>query len=160
MVMITGDKKWRFRAFTHHHYLITISHHQYSSPVFRIDTATIHVKSRYSEVASYLTRDGCEIRELMHPAVHGNRNQSLAEATVNPGQNTALHLHRTSEEIYYFSHGSGVMTVGDQTFSVMAGDTVCIPPGTPHRVENTGDRPLRIVCACSPPYSHDDTELV
>ena len=31
------------------------------------------------------TLDGSEIRELMHPAVHGNVNQSLAEARVSPG---------------------------------------------------------------------------
>ena len=118
------------------------------------------MKTRYSEVEPYVTKDGCEIRELMHPSVHGNHNQSFAEATVKVGQKTALHLHRTSEEIYHFSRGSGVMTLGDKSFAVTAGDTVCIEPGTPHRVENTGRRPLRIVCACSPPYSHDDTQLL
>jgi mannose-6-phosphate isomerase-like protein (cupin superfamily) len=43
---------------------------------------------------------------------------------------------------------------------VRTGDTVCIPPGTPHRIRNTGAGPLRILCCCSPAYSHDDTELV
>jgi mannose-6-phosphate isomerase-like protein (cupin superfamily) len=43
---------------------------------------------------------------------------------------------------------------------VQVGDTVCIPPGTPHCVENTGTEPLRILCACAPPYAHDDTELL
>jgi hypothetical protein len=36
-------------------------------------------------VVPYVTRDGSEIRELMHPGVHGNRAQSLAEATIGPG---------------------------------------------------------------------------
>ena len=118
------------------------------------------MKSKYSEVEPCVTKDGCEIRELMHPSVHGNRNQSLAEATVRAGQKTELHCHWASEEIYHFSQGRGVMTVGDERFPVKAGDTVCIPPGVAHQVENTGRGPLRILCACSPPYAHDDTRLV
>jgi mannose-6-phosphate isomerase-like protein (cupin superfamily) len=52
------------------------------------------------------------------------------------------------------------MTLGNDTFPVAAGDTVCIPPGTAHCVENTGLEPLVILCACTPAYSHEDTELV
>jgi mannose-6-phosphate isomerase-like protein (cupin superfamily) len=96
----------------------------------------------------------------MHPSIHGNRAQSLAEATVPPGAATTLHRHRVSEELYYFIRGLGLMTLGTETFAVNAGDTVCIPPGTPHRVRNTGDGPLTILCSCAPAYSHDDTELL
>ena len=34
----------------------------------------------YRDIEPYVTKDGSEIRELMHPAVHGNEKQSLAEA--------------------------------------------------------------------------------
>jgi len=118
------------------------------------------MKTEYSKIEPYVTKDGCEIRELMHPNAHGNRNQSFAEATVRPGQKTALHLHHSSEEIYHFTRGRGVMTCGEERFSVKAGDTVCIAPGTPHCVENTGSSPLKILCVCSPQYSHDDTTLI
>jgi mannose-6-phosphate isomerase-like protein (cupin superfamily) len=118
------------------------------------------MKSSYRDVQPFVTKDGSEIRELMHPAVHGNRAQSLAEATVVPGQRTALHRHRATEEIYHFTAGAGVMTLGDERFAVAAGDTVCIPPGTPHCVESTGSSPLTILCACAPAYAHGDTELV
>lgn len=118
------------------------------------------MRTRYSEVAAYVTKDGCEIRELMHPKAHGNRNQSFAEATIKPGQKTALHCHHLTEEIYHFTRGNGIMTLGDQRFDVRAGDTVCIAPGQAHCVENTGRGSLKILCACSPPYSHDDTLLI
>ena len=52
------------------------------------------------------------------------------------------------------------MRLGDSIFPVRAGDTICIPPGTPHCIENTGSVPLKILCACSPAYSHEDTELL
>jgi dihydrofolate reductase len=116
--------------------------------------------SARSEVVPYLTRDGSIIRELMHPGVHGNRGQSLAEALVPPGATTRLHRHRGSEEIYYFIEGRGVMELGAREFPVAAGDSVAIPSGTPHRVANTGDTVLRILCACAPPYAHDDTEIL
>ena len=116
--------------------------------------------SRYAETPAYVTRDGSEIRELMHPAIHGNRRQSLAEATVAPGTRTLLHRHAVTEEIYHVTAGSGIMTLGDTRFEVGVGDTVLIAPGTPHRIEATGTEPLRILCCCSPAYSHEDTELL
>jgi mannose-6-phosphate isomerase-like protein (cupin superfamily) len=117
-------------------------------------------RSRYDDIEPYVTKDGSEIRELMHPAVHGNRAQSLAEATVAPGAATALHRHGATEEIYHFTAGEGVMTLGAVRFPVRAGDTVCIPPGAPHCVENTGAVPLKILCACAPAYAHADTKLL
>jgi mannose-6-phosphate isomerase-like protein (cupin superfamily) len=52
------------------------------------------------------------------------------------------------------------MTLGDTCFTVGVGDTVLIAPGMPHSIEATGAEPLRILCCCSPPYSHEDTELL
>ena len=118
------------------------------------------MKTSYHDIPAYITRDGSEIRELMHPALHGNRLQSLAEATVAPGTRTRLHRHAVTEELYHVSAGSGIMTLGKQEFAVTVGDTVLISPGTPHRIEATGAETLRILCCCSPPYSDEDTELL
>lgn len=118
------------------------------------------MKSRYADVSAYITKDGSEIRELMHPAVHGNHRQSLAEATIEPGARTQSHRHAVTEELYHVTAGSGIMTLGDTCFPVTVGDTVLIAPGTTHRIEATGPEPLRMLCCCSPPYSHEDTELM
>jgi len=118
------------------------------------------MKSSYADVIPYVTKDGSEIRELMHPARHCNRLQSLAEATVAPGARTALHRHGATEEIYHITHGRGRMRLNAATFDVNPGDTICIAPGTPHCIENIGNEALRILCACSPAYSHEDTELL
>jgi len=118
------------------------------------------MKTSLHDVPAYVTKDGSEIRELMHPALHGNALQRLAEALVHPGQETVLHLHRRTEELYHVTDGEGRMTLGDTSFVVRAGDTVLIPPGTPHCIRNTGAAPLRILCCCSPAYSHEDTVLL
>ena len=116
--------------------------------------------NRYCDQSPFMTKDCSEIRELMHPAVHGNRNQSLAEARVAPGARTALHLHRRSEELYHVTAGEGSMTLGDQRFEIRPGDTIAIPPRTAHCVQNTGTLPLVILCCSSPPYADDDTQIL
>jgi len=118
------------------------------------------MKTNVAEIPGYVTRDGSVIRELMHPAQHGNRAQSLAQATVSPGEATRLHRHRRSEEIYHVLSGSGQMTLGEAQLPVSPGDTVCIPPGTAHCIRNTATQPLVFLCACAPPYAHHDTELL
>jgi mannose-6-phosphate isomerase-like protein (cupin superfamily) len=110
-------------------------------------------------VTSFTTKDGSEIRELAGIPTGNAENQSLAEATVPPGGETEEHYHRASEEIYFFTHGNGRMRLGEDESEVAAGDTVVIPPGTRHKLWNTGTAPLRLLCCCAPPYSHEDTVL-
>ncbi len=113
-----------------------------------------------NEVESFTTLDGSTIREVAGPAWTAARNQSLAEATVPPGTETFEHLHRTSEEIYFFTAGTGRMRLGTEERAVRDGDCVVIPPGTPHKLWNDGTEPLVLLCACAPAYSHEDTVLL
>lgn len=118
------------------------------------------MRQAYSVVEPYITKDGSEIRELMHPLVQGNHAQSLAEAIVPAGKRTKRHRHAQSEELYHVTAGQGHMFLGDEAFIVEVGDTVCIPPGVAHCIEAIGDEALKILCCCSPAYSHDDTEML
>ena len=117
-------------------------------------------KERLDTTEAFVTKDGSENRELAGTPTGNSVNQSLAEATVPPGADTEEHYHRVSEEIYLFTSGRGRMRLGDEESEVTAGDTVVIPPGTPHKLWNTGTDPLRLLCCCAPPYSHEDTFLV
>jgi mannose-6-phosphate isomerase-like protein (cupin superfamily) len=100
----------------------------------------------------FTTKDGSTIRELHQTAV-----QSLAEATLEPGQATLAHHHRVSEEIYLVVKGAGSLEVEGETKRIRPGDAVLIPPGARHTLENDGSSELVVLCCCSPPYSHDDT---
>ncbi len=117
-------------------------------------------KSSLPEVTAYITKDGSEIRELLHPNQHAVKNQSLAEARIPPGTRTIRHLHNLTEEIYHVTHGSGLMQLGAETFTVSAGDSIAIAPGTAHCIGNTGQEILHILCCCAPAYSHEDTVLL
>lgn len=113
-----------------------------------------------ADAEPFVTKDGSIIRELMHPARHDARHQSLAEATVPPGGATTLHRHHATEEIYHVLRGEGLMRLGGEELRVGAGDTVCIRPGVAHGVRNVGEGELVLLCACAPAYSHEDTELL
>jgi len=116
--------------------------------------------TRPGAVPAYRTRDGSLIEELMHPEHHRVRRQSLARATVPAGTATRLHRHRRSEEVYHVLSGQGTMTLGERRFPIHPGETVCIPPGTPHRLEADRGGDLVVLCACVPAYAHEDTELL
>jgi len=115
--------------------------------------------THYKDANEYTTKDGSIIRELMHPKYHTCKNQSFAEATVPCKLETKSHKHLISEELYYITQGNGLMTLGDKIFEVSTGDTICIPPGTAHKIKNTGNIEMKIICSCSPAYSHEDTIL-
>lgn len=118
------------------------------------------IRNKRNTTKAFVTKDGSTIRELMHPVNHANRRQSLAEARVPPGTVTRLHKHPRSEELYYFLQGQGRMTLASESFPVEPGDVICITPGTPHQVENTGAKELVFLCCCAPPYSDQDTVLL
>jgi mannose-6-phosphate isomerase-like protein (cupin superfamily) len=108
-------------------------------------------------VEAFVTLDGSTIREVAGPAMETARNQSLAEATVPAGGETAEHYHRESEEIYFFTAGTGRMRLGDEQREVRAGDCVTIPPGMRHKLWSSAGEPLKLLCCCAPAYRHEDT---
>ena len=110
-----------------------------------------------ADADSFVTADGSTIRELFGRPTGGVEHQSLAEATLAPGQATQRHYHRVSEEIYFVLDGEGEMELDGERRGVSAGDAVAIPAGSWHELRAEGDRPLRILCSCAPPYTHEDT---
>lgn len=108
---------------------------------------------------AFVTKDGSEIRELLAHRNSVIRNQSLAEARLEPGQCTDEHYHVRAEEIYHITHGSGRLRIGDEQRDVRAGDAIAIPPGQRHKLWNTGNGTLRLLCCCAPAYEHSDTIL-
>jgi mannose-6-phosphate isomerase-like protein (cupin superfamily) len=115
--------------------------------------------ARYEELEAFTTKDGSEIREWAGRAAAPAANQSLAEASLPPGGATTEHFHRLSEELYLVTQGMGRLRIEDEERDVREGDCAVIPPGARHKLWNTGADVLRVVCACSPAYSHEDTVL-
>jgi len=71
---------------------------------------------------------------------------------IPPGAAEGVHTHRADDangigaydEFYYIISGSGLMTLGSETFAVTAGDYVHAPLDVPRGLANTGDCPLKV----------------
>lgn len=107
--------------------------------------------ARYPDLEPFTTKDGSTIREYLHTPV-----QSLAEATLTPGQSTQRHYHRLAEEIYLITEGGGTMELDGETMEVGPGEAIRIPPGAWHELLAGADG-VKLLCCCVPAYSHDDT---
>lgn len=112
------------------------------------------------QVASFITKDGSEIRELLAYRNSVIQKQSLAEAFVPAGTTTQFHQHPITEEIYFILDGIGEVRLGSQWHPVKPGDSIPIPPGTPHQIRAVGENGLRFLCCCVPGYEHSDTVLL
>lgn len=111
--------------------------------------------NQLSEQTPFTTKDGSTIRSILDRTNAPVQLQSLAEASLPTGNSTERHYHKLSEEIYFLLEGTGDMEIGGITREVGPGDAILIPPGAWHQI--TAITPLRFLCCCAPPYSHDDT---
>ncbi len=112
-----------------------------------------------NSVPSFITKDTSIIREILAPRNSCIAMQSLAEATLAPGARTDAHYHPITEEIYYILKGQGMMRIENEEREVGVGDGVAIPPGSRHKIVNTGDEDLVSLCCCAPAYEHEDTVM-
>ncbi|MDB6054640.1 MAG: hypothetical protein JWN25_2163 [Verrucomicrobiales bacterium] len=112
-----------------------------------------------AEVPAFITKDGSEIRELLAYRNSQIRNQSLAEARVPVGGSTIEHYHAKAEEIYFITQGSGRVRIENEEKLVREGDAIAIAPGRKHKIWNTGDSVLKLLCCCAPAYEHADTVI-
>jgi mannose-6-phosphate isomerase-like protein (cupin superfamily) len=110
-----------------------------------------------AEAEAFTTADGSTIRELLGLPTAPVRNQSLAEATLEPGQATERHYHAAAEEIYYVVEGGGELEIDGERRGVVAGDAALIPPGARHQIRADPGVRLRFLCCCAPAYRHEDT---
>ena len=112
-----------------------------------------------NRVAPFVTKDGSEIRELLAHRNSAIRNQSLAEARLPVGAATQEHFHPLAEEIYFITRGVGKIRIENEAREVRAGDAIAIPPGKKHKLWNTGNETLHLLCCCAPGYEHGDTVI-
>ena len=113
----------------------------------------MELRNRERDATPFVTKDGSTIREYLRTG-----RQSLAEATLAPGQSTQRHYHAASEEIYLLLDGTAALEVDRDTRDVGAGDAILIPPGAWHELTAGADG-VRLLCCCVPAYSDDDTHF-
>ncbi len=76
-------------------------------------------------------------------ASDGSTQLYLGQQWLRPGDRVLDHTH-PCEEILHFLSGEATVRLGEELFSVTAGDSVHIPTGVLHGFTNTGQTELRL----------------
>ena len=80
----------------------------------------------------------------------------VKQIVVKPGERLSLQMHRHRAEHWVVVEGFARVTRNDETFMLNENESVFIPQGAKHRLENPGDRPLRLIEVQSGSYLGED----
>ncbi|NBB81969.1 MAG: cupin domain-containing protein, partial [Alphaproteobacteria bacterium] len=74
------------------------------------------------------------------------------------GGKTPPNAHAAAHELFFILNGEGLAHCDGHTAPIAAGDTVILPPGTTHVIENTGAGKLYALCLMVP--NEDFAEMI
>jgi len=87
---------------------------------------------------------------------HGAPHFAIRRFTLEPGASVPRHTNEVEHEQYVLE-GEYVVGIGDEEYTVSAGDSLLIPAGVVHWYEN-GEQPGAFICAV--PNGDDEIALV
>ena len=76
----------------------------------------------------------------------GAPNFEMRKFTIKPGGSIPRHYHPDIEHEQYVLRGRYKVGIGKKVYEVREGDSVYIPPGTPHWYENRGKEAAEFLC--------------
>ena len=74
------------------------------------------------------------------------------------GGRTPPNVHQRAHEMFYVLSGEGVAHAGERSVPFKQGDSLLLPPGTTHQIENTGA--TRLYCMTVMVPNEDFAELI
>jgi mannose-6-phosphate isomerase-like protein (cupin superfamily) len=98
----------------------------------------------------YTWGDGCDGWHLVK-----SEALSVIQEKVPPGKSEKRHLHENSRQVFYILKGSAVIEVENVLHQLTEGQTIEIPPKTPHKFMNQNDNDVEFI-VISMPASHGD----
>ena len=88
--------------------------------------------------------------------LHGGDRFQVKRLTVNPGARLSLQLHYHRAEHWVVVNGTALVTRGSEQLMLRENESIFIPLGTPHRLENPGRMPLNLIEVQSGAYLGED----
>ena len=132
------------------------------------DAILVAPRGRSQEVArvvDVLKRD--KRHELTQPAVthrpwgsyrtvHQEPDVDIRHILVEPGGKLSLQVHRRRTEHWVVVHGVARVSLDERELTVHENESIVIPVGSRHRLENPADRPLHLIEVRSGSYLGED----
>ena len=113
---------------------------------------------RLKEVAPKITEDHLQVHRpwgYYHSLDSGTRYQ-VKRIMVKPGGRLSLQLHHHRSEHWVIVRGTAQVTVGNDVKTVHENESVYIPIGAPHRLENPGKIDLELIEVQTGSYLGED----
>ncbi len=120
---------------------------------------------KVKDVVALLTRQGCEQatehRRVVRPwgaydsVDHGDRFQ-VKRLTLKPGGKSSLQRHHHRSEHWVVVKGTALVTVDGETKLVRENESVYVPMGATHRIENPGRIQLEVIEVQAGSYLGED----
>jgi mannose-1-phosphate guanylyltransferase/mannose-6-phosphate isomerase len=91
-----------------------------------------------------------------YQSIHNGNRFQVKEIVVQPGQSLSAQMHHHRAEHWIVVSGTARVTRGNETFYLTEDQSTYIPHTTPHRLENPGKIPLKMIEVQSGPYLGED----
>lgn len=88
--------------------------------------------------------------------IDAGEGYKVKEVVVHPGQRLSLQYHNRRAEHWVVVQGEALVTIGREVSNLAANESVYIPVKIPHRLENPGAAPLKIIEVQTGPYLEED----
>jgi len=100
-------------------------------------------------------------REVYRPwgkydSVDAGSRYQVKRITVNPGEKLSVQMHHHRAEHWIVVSGTASVTIDDKTMLVAENQSVYIPIGSVHALENPGQIPLQLIEVQSGSYLGED----
>lgn len=85
-----------------------------------------------------------------------DKNYKVKKLVISPKKRFSLQFHNKRTETWTIVKGNLQITIGDKAGIYSYGQTVSVPVGTTHRIENTGDEAAEVIEVQTGTYFGED----
>jgi len=91
-----------------------------------------------------------------YDSIDSGKNFQVKRITVKPGERLSLQLHHKRSEHWVVVSGTAKVRIGDDTKTLNENESIYIPMGTVHSLENPGKLPLELIEVQTGSYLGED----
>ena len=88
--------------------------------------------------------------------IHDESNYKLKRIEIEPGERLSYQYHNKRSEAWTIVDGNGLITLNGEDSEYSKGETVLIPQGVKHRIENKGQKKLILIEVQTGTYFGED----
>lgn len=88
--------------------------------------------------------------------IENEEHYKLKRIQVNPGQRLSYQFHHHRQEFWTIVEGEAVVTLDDKEINLKYGESIFIPLGSKHRIENRGSELLLFIEVQTGTYFGED----